>query len=127
MATAMRAIRRGRFATAAVTLGVAGVVGLGLVAPAAYGAAQGPCYDGRCTLTVTKTTVFKVNGRLFAFGQLHLTPLGSGSVKASAITVYGSYISGTTSPGGTVWLNNLKIRVKSGSGKKVTLVLTPDS
>jgi hypothetical protein len=116
-----------RAATTAATLAMAGTVGFGLMTPTAYGAGHGPCYDGRCTITVSKPTAIKVDGRRFGFGKLNITPLSSGSVKASVITTGGAYLSGTTSPGGTVRLNNLKILVKSVSGRKATLALSPTS
>lgn len=118
---------RRRVAATGVTLAVAGVLGGGLMAPAAFGAGQGPCYDGRCTVTASKPTAVKVDRRHFGFGVLNITPLGSRSVKLSVITTGGTYLSGSSTPGGTVRLNNLKISVKSVSGKKATVALAPTS
>lgn len=87
-------------------------------------ATQGPCYDGRCTTTVTAPKTIKVNGRKFGFGNLKITHVSSRSVKMSA-SGPGFSLSGSTSPGGTVQLNNLKIKVQAVSGKKAKLVLKP--
>jgi len=113
--------------TTAVTLTMTGLLGFGLLAPAAYGASQGPCYDGTCGITVSKPTAVKVDSRRFGFGTLNITPQGSRSVKLSVITTGGTYLSGSSTPGGSVRLNNLKILVKSVSGKKATLALSPTS
>jgi hypothetical protein len=120
MSTGMRR----RAATTAVTLTMAGTLGFGLMTPVAYGAAQGPCYDGRCTITVSKPKTIKVNSRTFGFGKLKVTSISSRSVKFSA-TSGGTRLGGSTSPGGTVKLNNLKIWVKSVSGHKARLALFP--
>jgi hypothetical protein len=116
-----------RAATTAVTLTMAGTLGFGLMTPAASGASQGPCYEGRCTITVSKPTGVKVDRNRFGFGTLNITPLSSRSVKLSVITTGGTYLSGSSTPGGTVRLNNLKILVKSVSGRKATVALSPTS
>ncbi|MCD7440930.1 hypothetical protein K4B79_22235 [Streptomyces lincolnensis] len=113
-----------RAATTAVTLTMAGVLGFGAMTPVAYGAGQGPCYDGRCEITVSKPTTIKVDGRKFGFGKLKVTHIGSRTVKFSASSG-GTSFSGSTSPGGTVKFNNLKIWVKSASGHKARLALFP--
>lgn len=123
MSTGMRR----RAATTAVTLTMAGALGFGLMTPVAFGAGQGPCYDGRCDITVSKPGSIKVNSRRFGFGQLKITHISSRSVKLSATTTGGAHLSGSTSPGGTVRLNNLKIWVKSVSGHKARLALSPTS
>ncbi|MEU9796588.1 hypothetical protein AB0E27_39565 [Streptomyces sparsogenes] len=115
---------RRRAGTAAVTLTMAGTLGFGLVAPGAQAAGHGPCYDGRCKITVSAPTSIKVDSHRFGFGKLRITHASSRSVAMSATTTNGTRLSGSTSPGGTVWLNNLKIRVKSVSGHKARLVLT---
>ncbi|SMQ14591.1 hypothetical protein SAMN06272771_0892 [Streptomyces sp. Ag82_O1-12] len=115
---------RRRAATTGVTLTLAGALGLGLTTPAAYAAGQGPCYDGRCDITVSAPKTIKVNSRKFGFGTLKVNSVSSRSVKFSA-TSGGVYLSGSTSPGGTVKLNNLKIWVKSVSGHKAKLSLFP--
>jgi hypothetical protein len=120
MSTGMRR----RAATTAVTLTMAGTLGFGLMTPVAYGAGQGPCYDGRCDITVSKPQTIKVNSKKFGFGKLKITHISSRSVKFSA-TTGGAHLSGSTSPGGTVKLNNLKIWVKSVSGHKAKLALFP--
>ncbi|MEK8170642.1 hypothetical protein NKH77_16790 [Streptomyces sp. M19] len=112
---------------AAVTLTAAGALGLGLTAPMAYGAGHGPCYDGRCSVTVSKPQTIKVNSGRFGFGKLKITHISSASVKVSATTTGGARLSGSTSPGGTVYLNNLEIWVKSVSGHKAKLALSPTS
>lgn len=117
---------RWRTATAAVTLTAAGTLGLGLMAPMANAAAHGPCYDGRCKITVSQPTSIKVNSHRFGFGKVRITHISSRSVKMSA-TTGGVHLSGSASPGGTVRLNNLKIWVKSVTGHKARLVLTPVS
>ncbi|MES4909115.1 MULTISPECIES: hypothetical protein [unclassified Streptomyces] len=118
---------RWRAATATATLTLAGAVGVGLVAPEAYAAGHGPCYDGRCKITVSAPSSIKVNSHRFGFGKLRITHVSSRSVKMAATTTGGAHLSGSTSPGGTVRLNSLKISVKSVSGHKARLVLTPAS
>ncbi|MGX1564881.1 hypothetical protein [Streptomyces sp. NPDC055506] len=110
-----------RAATTAVTLTMAGTLGFGLMAPVAS-AANGPCYDGRCKITVSAPKTIKVDSRKFGFGSLKITSVSSRSVKMSAA---GGSLSGSTSPGGTVKFNNLKIWVKSVSGNKAKLQLFP--
>ncbi|AQA09762.1 hypothetical protein ABTY63_30725 [Streptomyces solisilvae] len=118
---------RWRTATAAVTTTLAGTLGLGLMSPVAHAAGHGPCYDGRCKTTVSRPTSIKVDSHRFGFGKLRITHISSRSVKMSATTTGGARLSGSTSPGGTVRLNNLSIRVQSASGHKAKLVLTPAS
>ncbi|ANS63217.1 hypothetical protein SLINC_0993 [Streptomyces lincolnensis] len=113
-----------RATTTAVTLTMAGALGFGAMAPTAYGAGQGPCYDGRCEITVSKPTTIKVDSRKFGFGKLKVTHISSRAVKFSASSG-GASLSGSTSPGGTVKFNNLKIWVKSASGHKARLALFP--
>ncbi|MER0241394.1 hypothetical protein AAHZ94_05020 [Streptomyces sp. HSW2009] len=113
-----------RAATTAATLTMAGALGFGVLAPAAPGAGQGPCYDGRCNITVKKSQTIKVNGKKFGFGKVKVTHVNSRSVGFSA-TSGGVYLSGDTSPGGYVQLNNLKLWVKSVSGGKAKLGLFP--
>ncbi|MFI7019734.1 hypothetical protein [Streptomyces sp. NPDC050164] len=112
---------RRRAVTTAMTLTMAGTLGFGLMTPVAS-AANGPCYDGRCKTTVSAPKTIKVDSRKFGFGKLKITSISSRSVKMSAAD--GS-LSGSTSPGGTVKFNNLKIWVKSVSGKKARLQLFP--
>lgn len=114
---------RRRAATTAVSLSLAGALGLGVMSPTAH-AANGPCYDGRCKTTVTAPKSIKVNSKKFGFGKLKVVSVSSRSVKFSA-SGSGFYLSGSTSPGGTVELNNLKIWVKSVSGKKAKIQLFP--
>jgi hypothetical protein len=120
----MRTGMHRRTTATAVTLTMAGALGVGLMTPVAYGAAQGPCYDGRCNITVKAPKTIKVDSRKFGFGSLKVNSVSSRSVKFSA-TSGGVHLSGSTSPGGTVKLNNLKIWVKSVSGNKAKLALTP--
>jgi len=122
MSTGMRR----RATTTAVTLTMTGALGFGLMAPVASAAANGPCYDGRCKITVSAPKTIKVNSRKFGFGKLKITSVSSRSVKMSA-TSGGVHLSGSTSPGGTVQLNNLKVWVKSVSGRKAKLQLFPTS
>ncbi|MEV0635209.1 hypothetical protein AB0I77_09635 [Streptomyces sp. NPDC050619] len=112
---------RRRAATTATTLTMAGALGFGLMTPAAS-AANGPCYDGRCKTTVSAPKTIKVNSRKFGFGTLKITSISSRSVKMSAA---GGSLTGSTSPGGTVQFNNLKVWVKSVSGRKASLQLFP--
>jgi hypothetical protein len=112
---------RRRAATTATTLTMAGTLGFGMMTPMAA-AANGPCYDGRCKITVSAPKTIKVDSRKFGFGKLKITSISSRSVKMSAAD--GS-LSGSTSPGGTVKFNNLKIWVKSVSGDKAKLQLFP--
>ncbi|GAA2458830.1 hypothetical protein [Streptomyces glaucus] len=121
MSTGMR-----RPVTAAVTLTMAGTLGLGLMTPGASAAGNGPCYDGRCQITVSAPKSIKVDSRRFGFGKLEITHVSSRAVAMSA-TSGGVRLSGSTSPGGTVKLNNLKIWVKSVSGRKAKLQLFPTS
>ncbi|MFJ1750626.1 hypothetical protein ACIOJD_30965 [Streptomyces sp. NPDC088116] len=123
MSTGMRR----RAATTAVTLTMAGALGFGLTTPVAYGAGQGPCYDGRCDITVSKPRSVKVDSKRFGFGTLKITHISSRSVKLAATTTGGAHLSGSSSPGGTVQLNNLRIWVKSVSGHKARLALSPTS
>ncbi|MCX4884244.1 hypothetical protein [Streptomyces sp. NBC_00847] len=113
-------IRR-RTKTTVLTLTMAGALGFGLMTPVAS-AANGPCYDGRCKTTVSAPKTIKVNSRTFGFGSLRITSISSRSVKMSAA---GGHLTGSTSPGGTVQFNNLKIWVKSVSGHKAKLQLFP--
>ncbi|MFI0821083.1 hypothetical protein ACH4TX_38020 [Streptomyces sp. NPDC021098] len=115
---------RRRAATTAATLTMSGALGVGVMTPMAYGAGHGPCYDGRCTITVSKPRSIAVNSHTFGFGKLKVTHISSRTVKFSA-TSGGISLSGSTSPGGTVKLNNLKIWVKSASGHKAKLALFP--
>ncbi|MCQ8187151.1 hypothetical protein [Streptomyces rugosispiralis] len=115
---------RWRTATAAVTTTLAGTLGLGLMSPVARAAAHGPCYDGRCTVTVSRPTSIKVDSHRFGFGKLRITHISSRSVKMAATTTGGAHLSGSTSPGGAVRLNNLSIGVRSVSGHKAKLVLS---
>ncbi|MFJ4787535.1 hypothetical protein [Streptomyces sp. NPDC088794] len=103
-----------------------GALGFGLMTPVASAAAHGPCYDGRCKITVTAPKTIKVNSRKFGFASLKITSVSSRSVKMSA-TSGRVHLSGSTSPGGTVQLNNLKVWVKSVSGRKAKLQLFPTS
>ncbi|MBC9731311.1 hypothetical protein [Streptomyces sp. TRM68367] len=119
----MRTGTHRRAATTAVPLAMAGALGFGLMTPVAH-AAQGPCYDGRCNTTVSAPKTIKVNSRKFGFGNLNVTHVSSRSVKFSAGSA-GTSLSGSTSPGGVVKLNNLKIWVKSVSGGKAKLALYP--
>jgi hypothetical protein len=112
---------RRRAATTALTLTVAGTLGFGLMTPTAS-AANGPCYDGRCKTTVSAPKTITVNSRTFGFGKLKITSISSRSVKMSAAN---GALTGSTSPGGTVQFNNLKIWVKSVSGGKAKLQLFP--
>lgn len=112
---------RRRAATTAVTLAMAGTLGLGAMTPVAS-AANGPCYDGRCRITVPAPKTIKVDSRKFGFGKLKIVRISSRSVEMSAA---GGRLSGSTSPGGTVQFNNLKIWVKSVSGNKARLQLFP--
>ncbi len=116
-----------RAATTAVTLTMAGSLALGLMAPAVSAAGHGPCYDGRCRTTVSAPKTIKVNSRTFGFGKLKIKQISSRSVKMSAVTTGGAHLSGSTSPGGTVMFNNLKIWVKSVSGHKARIRLSPVS
>ncbi|MGW0844499.1 hypothetical protein ACWD26_31050 [Streptomyces sp. NPDC002787] len=112
-----------RAVTTAATLTLTAALGLGALAPAAQ-AANGPCYDGRCNTTVSAPKTIKVSSKKFGFGKLKVVSVSSRSVKFSA-TSGGVYLSGSTSPGGTVKFNNLKIWVKSVSGKKAKIALFP--
>ncbi|MFH9572881.1 hypothetical protein [Streptomyces sp. NPDC017230] len=112
---------RRRAASAAVTLAMAGTLGFGAMTPVAS-AANGPCYDGRCTTTVSAPRTIKVDSRTFGFGKLKIMSVSPRSVKMSAA---GGRLGGSSSPGGTVQFNNLKVWVKSVSGKKATLQLFP--
>ncbi|MEU3728770.1 hypothetical protein AB0E81_05045 [Streptomyces sp. NPDC033538] len=112
---------RRRAATTVVTLAVASALGFCVMTPVAS-AANGPCYDGRCTTTVSAPKTIKVDSRKFGFGKLKITSISSRSVRMSAA---GGRLGGSSSPGGTVQFNNLKIWVKSVSGKKATLQLFP--
>jgi hypothetical protein len=112
---------RRRAATTAVTLTMGGALGFTLMTPPAS-AANGPCYDGRCKTTVSAPKTITVDSRKFGFGELKITSVSSGSVRMSAA---GGSLGGSTSPGGTVKFNNLKIWVKSVSGKKASLQLFP--
>ncbi|GAA3958159.1 hypothetical protein GCM10022384_08850 [Streptomyces marokkonensis] len=112
---------RRRATTTVVTLAMAGALGFGVMTPVAS-AANGPCYDGRCTTTVSAPKTIKVDSRKFGFGKLRITSVSSRSVKMSAA---GGRLGGSSSPGGTVQFNNLKIWVKSVSGKKAALQLFP--
>ncbi|EKX64901.1 hypothetical protein Sipo8835_08640 [Streptomyces ipomoeae] len=114
---------RRRTATTALTLTMAGTLGLGLMAPAAN-AASGPCYDGRCKTTVTKGKTISVSSKKFGFGKFRTDSVSSRKVKFSVRTS-GTYMEGSTSPGGTVQFNNLKIWVKSVSGGKAKIQLFP--
>jgi hypothetical protein len=114
-----------RAATTAAALTTAGTLGFALLAPAAYGAAQGPCYDGRCSITVSKPQAIKVDAKRFRFGNLYVTNISARSVRFSARTTSGAYLSGSSSPGGSVRLNNLNIVVKSATSKKAALTLSP--
>ncbi|WP_405864912.1 MULTISPECIES: hypothetical protein [unclassified Streptomyces] len=118
---------RRRAATAAVTLTMAGALGFGMMTPTAFAAGNGPCYDGRCKITVSAPKTIKVSSRKFGFGKLKITHISSGSVRMSTTTTGGGYLGGSTSPGGTVKFNNLKIWVKSVSGSKAKLQLFPTS
>ncbi|MFE6779699.1 hypothetical protein [Streptomyces sp. NPDC057702] len=113
-----------RAATTAVTLTMAGALGFGVMTPVAHAAGQGPCYDGRCDTTVSKSQTIKVNSRKFGFGKVKVTHVNSRSVGFSANSG-GVHLSGSTSPGGYVKLNNLKLWVKSVSGRKARLGLFP--
>ncbi|MBA6433058.1 hypothetical protein H3T12_00715 [Streptomyces sp. GMR22] len=113
MSTGMRR----RAATTAVTLAMGGTLAFGLMTSAAS-AANGPCYDGRCKTTVSAPKTITVDSRKFGFGKLKITSVSSRSVKMSAA---GGSLSGSTSPGGTVKFNNLKIWVKSVSGNRAGL------
>lgn len=104
-----------------MTLTMAGALGFGVMTPVAS-AANGPCYDGRCKITVSAPKTIKVDNRKFGFGKLKIMSISSRSVKMSAAN---GRLSGSTSPGGTVKFNNLKIWVKSVSGNKAKLQLFP--
>lgn len=123
MSTGMRS----RAATAALTVSMAVALGLG-VTTAAYGAGQGPCYDGRCDITVSKPMTIKVNGNRFGFANLKVTHTGPDVVKVSAaVTGGGAHLGGSAGAGGLVRLNNLDIYVNSISGHKAELSLYPAS
>lgn len=113
---------RRRTATTAMALTVAGTLGLGLMAPAA--SAANPCYDGRCKTTVSKGRTVSVSAKKFGFGKFKTDSVSSRKVKFSVRTS-GTYMEGSTSPGGTVQFNNLKIWVKSVSGGKAKIQLFP--
>ncbi|MGC9496627.1 hypothetical protein [Streptomyces sp. WG7] len=119
--TAGTAGMRRRAATTAVTLTMAGTLGFGVMTPVAS-AANGPCYDGRCKITVSAPRTIKVDSRTFGFGKLKITSVSSRSVKMSAAD---GRLSGSSSPGGTVKFNNLKVWVKAVSGNKAKLQLFP--
>ncbi|WP_307821726.1 hypothetical protein [Streptomyces coffeae] len=110
-----------------MTLTMAGTLGFGLMTPVASAAGSGPCYDGRCKTTVSAPKTIKVNSRTFGFGKLKITHIRSHSVKMTAVTTGGAHLSGTTSPGGTITFNNLEIWVKSVTGRKAKLQLSPTS
>ncbi|MER5226477.1 hypothetical protein [Streptomyces flaveus] len=110
-----------RAAKTALTLTTAGALGFGLMTPSAS-AANGPCYDGRCRGTVSAPKTIKVNSSKFGFGKLKITSISSRSVRMSAAN---GALTGSTSPGGVVQFNNLKIWVKSVSGSKAKLQLFP--
>lgn len=114
---------RRRTATTALTLTMAGTLGLGLMAPPA-GAAGGPCYDGRCKTSMTKDKSVSVSSEKFGFGKFRTDSVASRKVKFSARTS-GTSMEGSTSPGGTVQFNNPKIWVKSVSGDKANIQLFP--
>ncbi|QKV90711.1 hypothetical protein HUT19_02210 [Streptomyces sp. NA02950] len=116
-----------RAATTVVTLTLAGTLGFGLMTQAASAASNGPCYDGRCKTSVSAPRTLKVNSRTFGFGKLKITHVSSRSVKMATVTTGGAHLSSSTSPGGTVMFNNLKIWVKSVSGRKAKLQLSPTS
>lgn len=113
-----------RAATTAVTLTMAGALGFGVMTPVAHGVAKDSCYDGRCNITVKKNQTIKVNSKKFGFGKVKVTHVNRRSVGFSAKSG-GVYLSGSTSPGGNVKLNNLKLWVKSVSGNKAKLGLFP--
>ncbi|WP_227025091.1 hypothetical protein [Streptomyces tsukubensis] len=104
-----------------------GTLAVGLMTPVASAAGKGPCYDGRCRTTVSAPKTIKVNSRKFGFKQFKITHISSRSVDMSTTTTNGTQLGGGTSPGGTVELNNLKIKVKSVSGRKAKLQLSPTS
>ncbi|MEU8825736.1 hypothetical protein [Streptomyces sp. NPDC048636] len=118
---------RRRAATTAVTLTMAGALGFGMMAPTASAAGNGPCYDGRCKITVSAPKTIKVKSGKFGFGKLKIAHISSRTVKMSTTTTGGVYLSSSTSPGGTLKFNNLKIWVKSVSGRKAKLQLFPTS
>lgn len=104
-----------------MTLTMAGALGLGVLTPVAS-AANGPCYDGRCRITVSAPKTIKVSSRTFGFGKLRITSVSSRAVKMSAL---GGRLGGSASPGSSVQFNNLKVLVRSVSGKKARLQLSP--
>ncbi|MEV0263696.1 hypothetical protein AB0I49_20480 [Streptomyces sp. NPDC050617] len=118
---------RRRAATTAVTLTLAGTLGGGLMTPVASAAGHGPCYDGRCTTKVSAPKTIKVDSRTFGFKQFKITRISSRTVTVSATTTTGARLGGSASAGSTVQLNNLKIWVKSISGRKAKLQLSPTS
>ncbi|WP_240677989.1 hypothetical protein [Streptomyces griseoviridis] len=116
---------RRRAVKTVMTLTMAGTLGFGLMTPVASAARNGPCYDGRCTITVSAPKTIKVNSRKFGFKQFKVTHISSRLVAMSTTTTDGVGLSGSTSPGGTVQLNNLRIWVKWVSGRKARLQLSP--
>lgn len=74
---------RRRTASTVLTVTMAGTLGFGLMTPVAS-AANGPCYDGRCKITVTAPKTIKVSSRKFGFGALKITSISSRSVRMSA-------------------------------------------
>lgn len=124
---------RGTAATAAVTLGLAGVLGFGSATAQASSAPQtaavtaasgaGPCYDGTCRKRVSESRSIRVDSSRFGFRRVHITSITRTSVTVEAGTA-NSWLRSTVGEGGTAGLNNLRIRVASINNGKATLVFS---
>ncbi|MFJ6569829.1 hypothetical protein ACIQNU_20635 [Streptomyces sp. NPDC091292] len=92
--------------------------------PAVTPSPHGPCYDGRCRITVESGTRIAID-RSFGLGGLKIVDVGPGGLALEATGTEGVYLGTAVSEGGTGSLNKLGFEVVSISGGKAVLDIHP--
>ncbi|MFF2846774.1 hypothetical protein ACFVT5_10615 [Streptomyces sp. NPDC058001] len=87
-------------------------------------ASRGPCYDGRCRITVSPSTHIEVDPR-FGVGGIRIVDIGPTGLALEATGTAGLYLGTAVSEGGTGSLNQLGFKVVSISGRKAVLDIHP--
>jgi hypothetical protein len=78
------------------------------------------CYDGSCTVTVTRPVTIAVDPHRFGFSSFRVTSISAAGVGIEAVTS-GTRLQSSGSPGSRLTLNSLTVRILSSSAHEARL------
>jgi hypothetical protein len=78
------------------------------------------CYDGSCTVTVTRPVTIAVDPHRFGFSSFRVTSISAAGVGIEAATS-GTRLQSSGSPGSRLTLNSLTVRILSSSAHAARL------